>query len=334
MERPSRRDVLSTVGIAATLAGAGCLSGSSTTPRYQLSARNVPGTMVDAFRWEPRGQFPEADRELMNRLITEGSLTTFGFALYPLGPDEQRYVERDGTFYGVSIERTGTVERERWILWFDLVEDDPPADAEVFTSSLGTGDPTDLEAAYNLSERDVRVVEDAAGQIPREGFDVHDPGGDPPGRRGHVFLRRDAAETALLPDPAFTYVAFESNDETHYARVVTERATVELQQYQHRVVQVADSTDEYAAYVHDTYLETTFDRQQLSESQREILDTVTAGGGRYEERQPLSDAMQTVLDRLGLAGVETPQPKGVEFSDDVYFGYQEGYFTAQLEISG
>jgi hypothetical protein len=42
--------------------------------------------------------------------------------------------------------------------------------------------------------------------------------------------------------------------------------------------------------------------------------------------------MQTILDRLGLAGVEPPQSSGVEFSEDVYFGYRESYFTAQLQV--
>lgn len=332
MKFTSRRGLLHAVGSGAGLAIAGCLSGGPTTPRYQLSARNVPGSLTDAFRWRPRGRFPEADQELMNRLVTEGSLTTAGFALYPSGRDEQRYVERDGTYYEVSIERTGTVERERWILWFDILDGEPPADAEVFTSSLGTGDPTDLRAAYGLAELDVRVVEDAAGQIPREGFDFHDPESDPPGRRGHVFLRRDAAGTDLLPEPPFTHVAFETGDGTRYARAVTERVTVELQLYEHGVVEVADSTDEYADSVREKHLAATFDRRQLPGEQREILDAITAGGGRYEERPPQSDAMGTVLDRLGLADVGTPQPNGVEFSDDVYFRYRESYFSAQLQV--
>ena len=329
MDFPSRRNLLRAVG-AAGLAIAGCLSGGADGTRYQLSARNVPRSLADAFRWQPRGRFLEADRKLMDRLVAEESLTTAGLALHPPGPDEQRYVERDGTYYGISIERTGTVERERWILWFDLLDGEPPADAEVYTSSLGTGEPTDLGAAYGLSELDVRIVEDAAGQIPRE-FDFHDPEDDPPGSRGHVFLRRAADETDLLPDPPFTHVAFETNDGTRYARVVTERATVELQQYEHEAERVADSADEYAEYVRGKYLRATFDRRQLPDEQREILDAITAGGGSYEEHPPLSDAMGTVLDRLGLTNVEPPQ-SGVEFSDDAYFRYRESYFSAQLQV--
>lgn len=331
MRPTSRREVLRAVGSATSLGLAGCFSGGSNTVRYQLSAHNVPGSLADAFRWEPRGPFAAADRELMGRLIDDGSLTTEGFALYPLDWDG-RYVERNGTYYETAVERTGEVTRERWILWFDLIEGDPPADAEVFTSSLGTGEPTDLAAAYGLSERDVRVVEDAAGQIPREGFDFQDPEDDPPGRRGHVFLRRGPDQTALLPDPPFTHVAFETDDRTWYARVVTERATVALRRYEHTATAVAESTAEYVEHLRDRYLEAAFDRRRLPDAQRDILDTITAGGGRYEERQPRSDALTAVLTRLGLAGVETPESKGVEISDEVYFSYHDGYYTAELQI--
>ena len=331
MKRPSRRAFLAAAGSAAGPGLAGCISLGSSTPQYRLTANTVPGSLTDAFRWETRGEFPDADRALMDRLVAEGSLTTAGFALYPAGRNDPTYVERDGTFFRISIEESGTVEREHWILWFDLLDGEPPGDAEVYTSSLGVGEPTDLAAEYGLSERDVHVVEDAAGEIPRE-FDFHDPEGDPPGRRGHVFLRRDEDETDLLPEPPFTHVAFETNDDTRYAEVVTERATVELQQYRHEATRVADSEAGYADHVREEHLRAAFDRERLPEDQRAVLDAITTGGGSHEEHSPLSDAMKSVLGRLGLDAVETPDPKGVAFSEDAFFEYRDGYFVAQLQI--
>lgn len=347
----SRRRALRTTGTAALIGLAGCASGGSTEPTYRLSAEHVGDSLADAFRWRARGQFAAADRGLMDRLIGEGSLTTEGFALYPVGSNDRRYVERDGTYYGISIERTEEVERERWILWFDLIDGEPPADAEVFTSSLGVGSQTDLATEYGLSKRDVRVVEDAAGEIPTE-FEFRDLEDAPPERRGHTFVRRTADQTDLVPDPPFTHVAFETSDEPRYARAVAERSPVALQQYEHAAEAVAESAANYAEHVRERYLEATFDRTTLSDERRTLLDDVTSSvppaerrreqgddGGRavepdagHEERPPLSAAMEAIIDRLGLGGVQTPEPGGVTFSDEPYFGYKGTNFRAQLEI--
>lgn len=332
MAPPCRRDLLATLGSAVALGSAGCLGGGSESPRYRLSAGNVPGSLAEAFRWETRGPFPDADRDLLARLLDEGSVTTTGFALFPPGWDRPQYAERDDTYYELAVAEAGSVSRERWIFWFDLLEGEPPGDAEVYTSSLGTGESTDLREAYGLSDLDVRVVEDAEGELPREGEDFHDPEDDPPGRRGHTFVRRDADETDLVPEPPFTHVAFEMGDETRYGEAVAERATVELTQYEHTARKVAESADGFASYLRETYLEATFDRGALPEAQREILDRITRGGGRYQEHAPLSDALQAVLERLGLADVETPESDSVGFSNEVYFRYEGSNYRAQLEI--
>lgn len=266
----------------------------------------------------------------MNRLITEGSLTTTGYAV--LGRDDARFVERDGTFYEVSIRRSGTAQRDRWVLWFDLIDGEPPSDAEVYESSLGVGGGTDLSTAYNLSELDVRAAEDAAGDVYQEGPPLEDLDDVPPGRRGHVFVHREAADSGLLPEPPFTHVAFDTGDGKRYARAIAERAEVELQQYDYTATRVADSDTEYANYVQETVQEASFERASLSSAKREILDTVTAGGGRYNEELPLSEALESILARLGLAGMTTPEDGTVAFSDDVYFQYRDSYSQAQLEI--
>ncbi len=266
----------------------------------------------------------------MRQLVTDGSLTTAGFAL--LGPDDVQFVEHDGAFYRVSINRSGTVELERWVFWFDLIEGEPAADAEVYESSLGAGGGTDLRAAYDLPELDARAVEDAAGEVYREGPPLEDLDDAPAGRRGHVFVHRGADESALIPEPPFTHVAFETNDGTRYARAVVEPATVELQQYEYTATLVADSEAAYADHVRDTVLQATFDPAALPEAQLEILETITRGGGRYNETVPLSEAYTSVLDRLGLSEMTTPEEGSIAFSEDVFFRYREGYNRAQLEI--
>lgn len=307
------------------------MNSGSKQPRYRLESSNVPGSLADHFRWDTRGDFPEADRRLMTELANTGTLTTAGFALYPHGLEGPSYVERNGTFYEITIERSGQVTREHWIFWFDLLDDEPSRDAEIYTSSLGVGGGTDLTSTYELSPLDVKVVEDSEGEIPREGS-FHDPEGDPPARRGQVFLRRDPSETDLLPEPPFTHVTFDPGDGTRYARAVTERAVVELQQFKHSATAIASSPDEYASYVRETHLAATFEAASLPGDKQEILDTVMTGGGRYNENTPLSDALKTLLYRLGLSDVNTPDDGNVAFSDPAYFRYRDGFYNAELQI--
>lgn len=328
----TRRQLLRAAGSAASLGLAGCLDDGASGSRFELTARGVNGRLTDRLRWRARPPFAAADRRLLDRLIAEGSLTTLGFAVVPPAWERPRYVERDGTYYAVTVKRTGTVERERWILWFDLLEGrTPPAGAEVYTSSLGTGEPTDLESAYGLSDLDVRAVEAAEGELAREGS-FHDPEGDPPGRRGHVFLRRDAEETALLPEPPFTHVAFETSDGTRYGRAVAERATVELRRFEYAVRAVADSPAGFADHVREQHLRATFERETLPRAQRELLDAVTGGRQPHVERPPLSEAFVAVLSRLGLRDLATPEPGRVAISDEPYFRYDGALHTAQLQV--
>ncbi|MFB6359967.1 MAG: hypothetical protein ABEH59_01445, partial [Halobacteriales archaeon] len=205
-------------------------------------------------------------------------------------------------------------------------------DADVYESSLGAGGGTDLRTAYDLSELDVRAVEDAEGEVYREGPPLEDLEDEPPGRSGHVFVYRGAEESALIPEPPFTHVAFETNDGTRYARAVVERTAVELQQYEYTATRVADSDTGYADHVEETVLQASFDPAALPEAQREILETITEGGGRYNESVPLSAAYRSVLDRLELSDMTTPEEDSVVFSEDVYFRYGEDYNRAQLEI--
>ena len=328
----TRRAVLRAAASGAALGLAGCLGGPSAGSRYELTARGVAGTLAERLRWEARSPFAVADRRLVATLVEDGSLTTVGFAVVPPAWERPRYVERGGTYHELTVERAGTVARERWVLWFDLLEGEaPPADAEVYTSSLGTGEPTDLRAAYGLSDLDVRAVEDAEGEVVRE-FDLHDPEDDPPGRRGHVFRRRDADDSDLLPEPPFTHVAFETNDGTRHARAVAERATVELQRYEYTARPVADSASAYAAHIEAEHLQAAFDRDALPGGQRTVLDAVTGSRRPHVEHPPLSDGFAAVLDRLGLRGLETPDRRGVALSDEPYFRYAGDLWTAQLQV--
>ncbi|ESP87370.1 hypothetical protein K933_14828 [Candidatus Halobonum tyrrellensis G22] len=310
---------------------AGCLglSASDDSPRYRLSTRRIGPSLAPRFDWDADDADPFA-RDLADRIVDRGEVATAGFSLDGVGTHNPRYVERDGAYYEVAVAEAGTVTRTRWLLWFDRVDADPPAGAEVYVSSLGLGDPTRLDAAYGLSEADVRAVEDAEGRIATEsGFlDVADR---PPERRGHLFVRRSADGTDLVPDPPFDYATFESGDGTVYARAVVEEVSVDLTRYVHTATPVAESADAYERHLRETYLRTAFD--DVSDAQRSVLDAAT-GGGEYEETAPLSDGFAAVLERLGVDDTRTPEPRRVEFSEHVYFAYEGTYYEGQLEIFG
>lgn len=334
MTRPPTRRAVLRAGAAACslpLSTAGCLrlSASDDSPRYRLSARRVGPSLAPRFDWN----VADADafaRDLAARVVDRGEVATDGFSLDGVGTSEPRYVERDGTYYEVAVAEAGTVTRTRWLLWFDRVDADPPAEAEVYTSSLGLGDPTRLDAAYGLSESDVRAVEDAEGRV-ATGSEFLDLADRPPERRGHLFVRRSADGTDLVPDPPFDYAAFETGDGTVYARAVAEEASVDLTRYVHTATPVAESADAYERHLRETHLRAAFD--DAPDAQRPVLDAAT-GGREYEETAPISDGFAAVLERLGVDDTRTPEPRRVEFSADVYFAYEGSYYEGQLEIFG
>lgn len=341
--RGTRRELLCGVGTVASLGTVGCTVLGPRKPVYRLTAQPLGASLARAFllQWS---SIPPADRPLVTRLVTDGRLPTTGFTVIGGLTTDPRYLEHEGSYYEIVVARTGTVTRERWILWFDLIEGDPPPDAAVFTSSLGRGEGTNLAERYGLAEADVQTVEDAVGQLPTE-FELRDLEDAPPGHRGHVFVRRTPEDTALLPEPPFTHVAFDRGDATRYARAVTEQSPVELQTYSHTATPVAEGYDAYATAVRDAHLTTRFDRPARSPAAQEILEAIDPRVGTpgtrdgqpldpdagYAERPPLSDAFQAVLARLGLADL-APQGDGVTTSEPVYYADQDAYFAAQLTI--
>lgn len=127
-------------------------------------------------------------------------------------------------------------------------------------------------------------------------------------------------------------MAYDTGDGTRYARVVTEEVMVEQQQYEHSATPIASSADEYKAYVRETYLAARFEAASLPSEQREILDRIVAGGGRYNEHKPLSEALKALIDRLGLVDVDMPDEGSVVFSEPSYFRYRGSFYSAELQI--
>ena len=328
----SRRSFLATVGGVSFIGLAGCITSPDGPPRYRLSARPLGPTLVQEFTWEPVEPFNELDRNLVSAIVTQGTVTTDGFRLSNTGVDNLSYVEQDGTYYEISVTESDTVAREKWVFWFDMIGSEPPATAEIYSSGLGLGRQTPLDTTYGLSELDIHAVETAEGRMaPEHGFiDLED---EPVRHRGYLFLRRSPEETALVPEPPFTHVAFESGDGTVYARAVAERVSVDLTQFTHTATPVGDSDEAFSKYLREKYLQSVLSSEELSREQRSLLSSAQSVHG-YDEAVPISDGFTAILERLGVADTKQPKPKFVNFSDEVYFGYDDTYYEAQLEIFG
>lgn len=321
---PGRRAVLAAGAALGATALAGCLDDRG--PEYRLQTRNLGTSLPDALLWRAGGPFPDADRDLVRRLAAAGSLTTTGFRLGRLG-DEASYVAVDGTYHRTTVAPGDTVRRERWVLWFDLLPDgeSPPDDATVVTADEAT---TGLD---DLPEADRRAVRQAAGSVEAE-FGPRDVADDPLGRRGHVFVRRTAEESDVLPDPPFDYLELETSDGPRHARAVAERGPVDLRQWRYTAERVAADRDGYERHVEREHLRVDFDETDLSREAREVVDAI-CGGVVLDERPPLPDGYRAVLEYLGLADVSLPEGE-TYVQEEALFRYDGHAFRGQVGLFG
>ncbi|WP_323674394.1 hypothetical protein [Halorubellus sp. PRR65] len=298
----SRRTLLRSAGALAAVtatAGAGCVSIGS-NDRYVLHADDVDGSLASRFvvpdptavRADTRLDFDEATkREWLDELFDAGRVTAVQWPL--VEPDEwgddvrprPTVLQHEGAFHAVTTERIRQVERDRWLFATTRTDEEPPGDATV------RSEPFD-----SLSERDREILQSALDAVyaGNDGF-LGEPEID--GLRP-VQYHRDvsAAASDLVPDPPFEYVDY--YDETF--RVVARRRTVTVPERTFAVERVAETRSELEDYLEETVPEARFD--EPSDAVREVLDAAVSesDGGRYEEAPPLSDALSTVVDALGM----------------------------------
>lgn len=298
----SRRALLRAAGAfaaASATAGAGCVSiGSS--DRYVLHTNDLEGSLASAHlvadptavRADTRIDYDDATkRDWLDDLFEDGRVSAVQWPL--VEPDawgedvrpRPTFLQHEGAYYAVTTERTRQVERERWLFATTRTDEDPPGDATVWS------EPFD-----SLSEHDREILQAALDAVyaGNDGF-LGEP--DIDGLRP-VHYHRDLSveDSELVPEPPFDYVDYYG--ETF--RVVAQQRTVTVPERTFAVERVASTRGELEAYARETVPAARFEAP--SDAVREVLDAAVGEteAVHYEESPPLSDALETVVDALGI----------------------------------
>ncbi|WP_135829730.1 hypothetical protein [Halorussus halobius] len=331
MNRLTRRRLCA--ALPATAALAGCLGGGGR--RHLLAATS--GTIDDRFLVDPTRSARHVARhadELLDDLFADGRLVTLDASLdgglrhpeTPAGVRRRRptYVEREGTYYRLRVTDAESTDVEAWVVWFEPVEDASgvdPVDADTFSSDrYGALDANVLSAARRMAMNSVAADEDHAETPLRD--------------RGVVFFDPlDPADSDVVPDPPFEYGRVTDGrpglPDEQLLRLHVERARIPTTRYVHEIERVTDDPAAFRERVETTHLDATFDRDELDEGVREILDGL--GEAPYEEDGNASKSLATLLERLDLSSVEVADGE-TRARRERYYAYDGSYYDATYTL--
>jgi hypothetical protein len=327
---PSRRDLLATAGAAAVGGLAGCVSLSGGSRAYRLDSRTMDAERPYFLLADPTSQraklgvdYPdEYKREAYDELVETGSVTTVEFPLVSWASygeedrEQPRFLVKEGTYYRAHIENYEWIERDLIEFYLDLVDEEPPADADVVSPPV-----------EGLSETDRRIMEVAkrAGGVGNTEFE-YDVGEKQPGTRGAVYHRfLSEAESDLVPEAPFDYLATEY--ETFRPR--SERAPIPLERWTFSAEPVAGSEADLKTHIEETVLDADFDSLSLNDGERRVLEAATRTAaenpGFYEEDDPMSEGLESVLADLNVADDLKPYDQYSEYTNySLLYGVYDG----------
>ncbi|WP_424001545.1 hypothetical protein ACOZ4I_16695 [Haloarcula salina] len=287
----SRRRLLQTVGATATAALAGCtaldaLGSADSAAEYTLTVDSVDASPVEHALYEPNdgALFGDPARAARSDILPEGRHTTYGYEPLP----EDAYLEHDGRYYQTETVVTGRQSVER-----TLVSASPlPDDATV------PDDAVQVDALDRPSARVVKILHsDAQSDGQGASADLL--------RDGAYVLRRPAELESQLAtgDLDGRVVVMKAGGPWNY-RIETVTRSITETEYATLALEVADSREAFREVVFGSRIDAELAPATLPEGVRSTLDHAI-GRGQYAERTPLSESFDTLLDRLGLDGVET-----------------------------
>ena len=285
----SRRRTLAALGAVPTASLAGCrglVASSSDAQTYTLALDSLDETLAEHVLWSPgRFEGPGDDLEARARTaaIEDGRYTTYGFAAIS---ESGEYTEYEGSYYRLSVVITGSRTMARNVLrlrWLGRVGDDGVPEPAAAVEDLPAPDGNAATIAY------------VAARAREHG------GGAPDGaieRGGYVYRRGRAADSVLVPEPAYDTLSFHDT----VLRVEVSEERFREPAYSVVATKLGDSMAEYAAAVDAAKLDVRLSSADLSEEERRIV--TRSRGDSYEEATPLSDAFDSLLRTLGLDDVD------------------------------
>lgn len=290
---PSRRRFLAGTASLSLPLLAGCQSlaevGRSRTDYEYTLSFDRENSLADQALWKPAdgGSYWNAERRAAWEAVTDGEpYVTYGYRPIP----DEKYTERNGSYYALSTDVTGQKRIERSILRLRWVGrernlDDPP-DATP-TGELPPFDGNAAMIAYFAARG-----RHSGGGAPWDGIE----------RGGVVYRNAETVESELVPAPEHEYVS------THgtILRVEVVQRTLPEPEYTTTARKVADSAAAFAPVTEAALVETYLDTHSFSAAARRILQE-TKRQESYAETTPLSDEYKSVLEAL-------------ELEESIYFG--------------
>lgn len=335
--RCSRRRALQLLGTTGVITAAtGCLNSGSldeyslVAAELDLSSIGPPYLWPDptAIEATTRVDFTdETKTQYVAELFDTGSVTVQQWPLVrrvPWGKETRprpTFLQRDDTFYRVTITDEQYAERERWHFAVERTDETPPDDATV------------AQKPFDISAQDQRVIEAALDAVyaGNDGF-LGEPEFD---ELQTVEYHRglDAAASGLVASPPFDLV--EVNDE--YFRPITEQRPVQVPEWTYSLDEVASTREEFTEYARDVIVEYDLNSSDLSASAQSVIDDAISEEEprRYEEGAPPSAGLSQVLERLDIAGDIQPianYDDQVRFRD-VVAEYQAGVYRFGLIVT-
>ena len=335
-----RRELLSRTGVAVGAIGlAGC-NGPGLDSKFRVSSHRVSppaGSLGDAYLVSDLvdvdaefsiGYSERYKQSLADELFETGSVTTINWPLAArreFGPTtrvDPTFVVHDRDYYRIRLEETESVDREWWEFYVEWVDADPGEDDVVITDPSAEFFPPDSEIVETALDR---VYADRDPPL------RHDDA--PFGSRGVLFHHRlHPDKSELVPSPPFDYVERRNN----YFRPVAQRGTVSVTRSTFSLERVASSTGAFEEYAREALPDARFDDVALSSDAVDVLDEATSSsdGRSYEEEPPLSDALETVLDHLGIARHVEPHDAYDELTTfhDAIAEYEAAWYEFDLAI--
>lgn len=314
----TRRNALTGAGALGLSALAGCLqfgTSTETALEYTLRTDRIDNLVGRAIWLPPETASPlrTVRREAWQAVTAGERYTAYGYK-----PLQEKYTEREGTFYHIDTLVTGRKEIQRPILrlaWTGRVDELDPVPAYVHRDDLPGIDRGAVMSAYFAARS-----RENGGEAPQRLIE----------KGGHVYRLLDRAESELAPEPEHTHVRVHDT----ILKVSVSEARLVEPAYTSQATAVANSRNEFAEIADATLVDARASSESLSSDTVQIFRR-SEGGDGYTEQTPLSESFRELIRALELRAFlwGSPSERQLRGTNQNVLEYDEEYYTFDLFIS-